>query len=114
MRPAGVAALGRGEVGVAAAAEQDGDPVGAGADGPAELVNPPGGQVALDAGDADGAAAGAVMTEEGGPGAEDALGIFLVVDGETAAAGPGQVGEQGVNVGDGVRGAGPQAGLLAQ
>ena len=53
------------------------------------------------------------MGEERGPGAEDALGILLVVDGESLPAGQGQVIEQRVDVGDGPRGPGPQAGLGA-
>ena len=48
------------------------------------------------------------------PGAEDALGVLLVVDREAEPPGRGQVVQQGVNVGDGVRGARGQPGLRAQ
>ncbi len=45
------------------------------------------------------------MAEEHRPDAEDALGVLLVVHGETVRARDSEVGEQRVDIGDRVRGA---------
>src|SRR5580704_9808675 len=98
---------------VGGAAEQAGHLVGAGAHGLAQFLDAPGRQVALDAGDAERARAAAVVTEERGAGAEDALGILLVVEGEPVPPDQGEVVEERADVGDGARGPRPHAGLGA-
>src|ERR1022692_2294920 len=72
---------------VADPAERGRDPVGGAAHRPAQLVHPPGREVAFDPGHAHGPGTSPVVAEEHRANAEDALGVFLIVHGETLAAG---------------------------
>src|SRR5262249_46392323 len=101
-RPLRVRPLRQAEVDVRAAAQDAGDAVGVAAHDPPELVDAPGGQVALDAGHADRPGAGPVVAEERRTHAEDPLRVLLVIDREAEPPDRGQVVQQRADVGDGV------------
>src|SRR6266513_2863800 len=113
-RPLRLRSFRQAEVDVRAAAQDAGHVIGVAAHEPPELVDAPGGEIALDAGHADRAGAGPVVAEERRAHAEDPLRVLLVIDGEAEPPDRGQVVQQRVDVADGVRGPGGQLGLPGQ
>src|SRR6185437_6167476 len=89
-RPLRLRSLRQAEVDVWAAAQDAGHVIGVAAHDPPELVDAPGGQVALDAGHADRPRAGPVVGEERRAHAEDPLRVLLVIDGEAEPPDRGQ------------------------
>src|SRR6266536_2744880 len=90
-RPLRLRSFRQAEVDVRAAAQDAGHVIGIAAHDPPELVDAPGGQIALDAGHADRAGAGPVVVEERRAHAEDPLRVLLVIDGEAKPPDRGQV-----------------------